>query len=104
MDAADLDTTLACLTDAAVSMEGLEAGDLPAELQTGFLSLQNRINSLMTFAEAFQRKISVHGRRVVKAVKPAPVEIETEFDDDDEVIEADTIIPVDSQVSLPAAP
>jgi hypothetical protein len=101
MDAADLDTTLACLTDAAVSMEGLDAGELPAELQTGFLSLQNRIQSLMTFAEAYQRKVSMNGRRVVKACKPAPVEIEPDFDDEDEAIE---VLPVDTSLSLPAAP
>jgi hypothetical protein len=102
MDAADLDTTLACLTDAAVSMEGLDAGELPAELQTGFLSLQNRIQSLMTFAEAYQRKVSAYGRRVVKASKPAPVEIEPDFEDDDESI--DGIVPVGTALTLPAAP
>ena|SRR6185436_9244694 len=82
MTADDLDTTLACLTDAAVSIEGLDGAELTPELQTQFLSLQNRINCLITFTEAYQRKLSLIRRRTVKVEKIQPVE-STILDDED---------------------
>jgi hypothetical protein len=84
MYAEDLDGTLACLMEAADSLVGLEDDQIPAELQTGFVSLQTRINSLITFAEAYQRRVEQHNAafRRVKAAKPMLVE-----DDDDETYE-----------------
>jgi len=72
MYAEDLDGTLACLMEAADSMIGMEDDQIPAELQTGLVSLQTRINSLITFAEAYQRKVEQHNAafRRVKAAKP----------------------------------
>jgi hypothetical protein len=88
MNADDLDATLACLTDAAVSMEGLDAEEMSPELQSGFLSLQTRINSLITFTEAYQRKVSLVTRRTVRAVKPAPVE-STILEEEEELLDAE---------------
>jgi hypothetical protein len=84
MYADDLDGTLACLMEAADSLIGLDDDQVPAELQTGLISLQTRINSLITFAEAYQRRVEQHNSafRRVKAAKPAIVE-----DDDEDTYE-----------------
>jgi hypothetical protein len=86
MYAEDLDGTLACLMEAADSLIGLDDDQIPAELQSGFVSLQTRINSLITFAEAYQRRVEQHcsSIRRVKAAKPALVE---DMDDADDVFE-----------------
>ena len=86
MYAEDLDGTLACLMEAADSLIGMEDDQIPAELQSGFVSLQTRINSLITFAEAYQRRVELHCSTIkrVKAAKPALVE---DMDDTDDVFE-----------------
>lgn len=83
MYAEELDGTLACLMEAADSLIGLDDDQVPAELQSGLVSLQTRINSLITFAEAYQRKVEQHNSAIrrVKAAKPALVE---DLDDADE--------------------
>jgi hypothetical protein len=90
MYAEDLDGTLACLMEAADSLIGLDDDQIPAELQSGFVSLQTRINSLITFAEAYQRKVEQHCSTVkrVKAARPALVDDRIEdIDEDGELFE-----------------
>jgi hypothetical protein len=79
----DLDGTLACLMEAADSLVCLEDEPIPAELQSGFVVLQTRINSLVTFAEAYQRRVAQHNRAIrrVKGHEPEFVE------EDDDVLE-----------------
>jgi hypothetical protein len=83
MYAEELDGTLACLMEAADSLIGLDDEQIPAELQSGLVSLQTRINSLIAFAEAYQRKVEQHNSAIrrVKAVKPALVEDLDDADD-----------------------
>jgi hypothetical protein len=96
MNSEDLDVTLACLMEAADSLIGLEDDPMPAELQSGFVALRSRIKSLMTFAEAYQRRLEQHDAAIrrVKAIEPGTVE----EDDEEELLE----LPVAADV--PVAP
>jgi hypothetical protein len=84
MNSEDLDITLACLMEAADSLVGSEEDPLPAELQSGFVALHSRIKSLVTFAEAYQRRVEQHDAAIrrVKAVAPGIVE-----EEDDDLLE-----------------
>jgi hypothetical protein len=88
----DLDGTLACLMEAADSLVCLEDEPIPTELQSGFVALQTRINSLVTFAEAYQRRVAQHNRSIrrVKAHEPEFVE------EDDDALD----LPVSADASI----